>query len=110
MTARRYELPNIQDLSKDQERARLRPRQGCHLIVGGPGTGKSIIALLRTRRHHRDSGPQDYAFLVYNHLLLEASRELVGGAVNAHPWISWFKSVFKRALMRHCPVIDGKAY
>ena len=110
MAARRYSLPNIQDLSKDQERARLRRREGCHLIVGGPGTGKSIIALLRTRRHHRAGGPQDYAFLVYNHLLLEASRELVGGAVNAHPWISWFKAAFKRALGRPCPVIDGKAY
>jgi superfamily I DNA and RNA helicase len=110
MAARRFALPNIQDLSKDQERARLRPQEGRHLIVGGPGTGKSIIALLRTRRYHRSSGPQDYVFLVYNRLLLEASKELVSGDVNAHPWISWFKAVFKRALVQSCPVIDGKAY
>jgi hypothetical protein len=103
-------LPNIQDLSKAQERARLLPLEGCHLIVGGPGTGKSVLALLRTRRHHRDKGGQDYVFLVFNKLLLEASRELVGGSVNAHPWISWFRAMFKRALSQTCPTVDGQSY
>ena len=115
MSERRFVLPNIEDLSKEQERVRLLPKEGCHLIVGGPGTGKSVIALLRARRHHRassgaSSGPQNYGFLVYNRLLLEASRELMSGEVNAHPWIGWFRSVFKSALKHHCPVIDGRAF
>jgi DNA helicase II / ATP-dependent DNA helicase PcrA len=110
MTARRFRLPDIQDLSKDQERARLLPREGSYLIVGGPGTGKSIIALLRTRAHHRPKGAQEYVFLVYNRLLLEASRELVGNAINAHPWKTWFKGMYKRALGQPCPVIDGQAF
>jgi len=45
---RAWALPDIQELSKEQERARLLPMAGCHLIVGGPGTGKSVLALLRT--------------------------------------------------------------
>ncbi len=115
MAKRRWALPNIEDLSKDQERVRLLPKEGCHLIVGGPGTGKSVIALLRARRHHRvgatrSSGPQDYAFLVYNRLLLEASRELMDGAVNAHPWIGWFRSVFKSALKHPCPAMNGRSF
>lgn len=110
MANRRCALPNIEDLSKDQERARLLPREGRHLIVGGPGTGKSVIALLRSRRYHRASGGQDYVFLVFNRLLLEASRELVGGAVNAHLWKSWLKLVYRSALSEPCPVIDGCAY
>jgi DNA helicase II / ATP-dependent DNA helicase PcrA len=110
MAIRRFALPDIQNLSKEQERARLLPREGCHLIVGGPGTGKSIIALLRTRQHHRPKGAQEYVFLVYNRLLLEASRELVGNAVNAHPWKTWFKSMYKRALGQTCPVIGGQAF
>lgn len=65
MAARNCALPNIQDLSKVQERAHLLPLDGCHLVVGGPGTGKSVLALLRTRRHHRDKGGQDYVFLVF---------------------------------------------
>jgi hypothetical protein len=106
---RAWALPDIQELSKEQERARLLPREGCHLIVGGPGTGKSVLAMLRTRRHHRPKGSQDYVFLVYNRLLLEASRELVGGGVNAHPWKTWFKGVYKRAMAGPCPV-QGEPY
>ena len=45
MARRRFELPGIQDLSKEQEAARALPRRGRHLIVGGPGTGKSVLAL-----------------------------------------------------------------
>lgn len=110
MASRRFTLPDIQDLSKDQERARLLPREGRHLIVGGPGTGKSIVALLRTRQHHRPRGAQEYVLLAYNRLLLEASRELVGHEVNAQPWISWFKRMYLRALGQPCPVIDGQAF
>lgn len=110
MAARRFKLPDIQDLSKDQERARLLPRDGRRLIVGGPGTGKSIIALLRTRRHHRPNGAQEYVFLVYNRLLLEASRELVANAVNAHAWKSWFTTMYRHALRQPCPVVDGQAF
>jgi hypothetical protein len=110
MAKRAWALPDIQELSKEQERARLLPREGCHLIVGGPGTGKSVLAMLRTRRHHRPKGAQDYVFVVYNRLLLEASRELVGGSVNAHPWKTWFKGTYRRTLSQLCPVKNGNAY
>ena len=51
---RRYELPGIEDLTKDQERVLALPREGRHLIVGGPGTGKTTVCLLRARRHARN--------------------------------------------------------
>lgn len=110
MANRAWVLPEIQELSKEQERARLLPMKGCYLIAGGPGTGKSVLALLRTRRHHRPKGGQDYVFLVYNKLLLEASRELVDNAVNAHPWKTLFKGIYKRMLSQPCPVRNGHAY
>ena len=115
MAARRFALPAIDDLTKEQERARLLPKEGCHLIVGGPGTGKSVIALLRARRLHRAaenrrSGPQDYVFLAYNKLLIAASRELMGGQVHAETWITWFKSVYRSAMRAYCPIRDGQAF
>jgi len=110
MAARRFSLPNIEELSKEQERVRLLPKEGCHLIVGGPGTGKSVIALLRARRHHLKEARQDYIFLLYNRLLLEASREMVGAVLNVQTWIAWFKRQFSGALRQVCPVIDGKTY
>ena len=90
---RRFELPGIQDLSKEQDEARARPREGQHLVVGGPGTGKSILALIRARRHHRDR--DDYVFLVYNHLLHRACGQLFGDDLSSSTWITWFHGVFR---------------
>ena len=63
MASRAFRLPNIEELNKDQERVRLLPPEGCYLVVGGPGTGKSVVALLRARRLHRASGSRGYVFL-----------------------------------------------
>ena len=115
MTKRSFVLPNIEDLTKDQERARLLPIEGCHLVIGGPGTGKSVVALLRARRLHRltEDGQrqrQNYVFLVYNRLLLAASLELMSREVNAHPWITWFKRTYKNVLQVNCPVHSNQAW
>ena len=88
MAKRRFELPGIQDMSKDQDRVLELPREGQHLVVGGPGTGKTIVALLRARRHQRDGDP--YEFLVYNHLLKGASARLFGGELSGDTWMAWF--------------------
>ena len=103
MASRAFRLPNIEELNKDQERVRLLPPEGCYLIVGGPGTGKSVVALLRARRLHRTGGPRGYVFLVYNRLLLEASRELCVDGLTAEAWISWFKRLFEAMLHQPCP-------
>lgn len=95
MAKRQFNLPGIQDLSKEQEDARALPKRGQHLIIGGPGTGKSVLALLRSRRHHQDQ--DDYVFLVYNKLLNQASRQLFGMELISQQWQSWFTSIFKTA-------------
>ena len=109
MAKRRFELPGIQDLSKDQERARLLPKAGCHLIVGGPGTGKSVIALLRARRHHLDQDSKDYVFLVYNRLLHKASRQLMGKTLTSETWNKWFGALYRKMLDDSIPMTgDGE--
>jgi DNA helicase II / ATP-dependent DNA helicase PcrA len=104
MTKRKFELPGIQDLSKDQERARALPKRGRHLIIGGPGTGKSVIALLRAKRYHADN---DYIFLVYNRLLKEASRQLIKNQINTATWNSWFLKTYRTVLGKPIPMGDG---
>ena len=94
MTKRKFELPGIQDLSKEQETARALPGKGQHLIVGGPGTGKSVLALIRARRHHRER--DDYLFLVFNHLLNRASGQLFGEGLVSGTWMGWFLEAFKK--------------
>jgi superfamily I DNA/RNA helicase len=92
---RRFTLPGIQDLNKDQDEALALPLEGQHLIVGGPGTGKSVVALLRARRLARDD--RTYRTLVYNHLLDHSNRHLFGSeqTFSAKTWDSWFRSIFK---------------
>ena len=102
MAKRKFELPGIQDLSKEQEAARALPKEGQHLIVGGPGTGKSVLALIRARRHQRDR--DDFLFLVFNHLLNRASDQLFGSGLVSRTWDSWFRGIFRELAGQTVPV------
>ena len=93
MAKRTFELPGIQDLSKEQEVVRALPKDGQYLIVGGPGTGKTVMALIRARRHHRYK--DDHVFLVYNHLLHLASEQLFGGGLSSATWQTWLPDQFR---------------
>ena len=101
MAKRNFSLPGIQDLSKEQEDVRALPNEGRHLIIGGPGTGKSVMALLRARRLHIDN--VDYIFLTYNKLLHQASKQLFGSELVCQQWQSWFNSVFKKLTNENVP-------
>ena len=104
MINRGYELPGIQNLSKEQDAALALPGEGRHLIIGGPGTGKSVLTLLRARRHQRDGDA--YLFLVYNHLLHQASIQLFGSTLDSATWESWFRQLFSEITGRNIPTIE----
>ena len=106
MAKRKFELPGIQDLSKEQEAARALPKEGQHLIVGGPGTGKSVLTLIRTRRHQRDG--DDYRFLVFNHLLNRASGQLFGEGLKSETWIGWFHKMFRETTEKPVPLMPPR--
>ena len=102
MAKRKFELPGIQDLSKEQEAARALPSEGQHLIIGGPGTGKSVLALIRARRHQRER--DDYLFLVFNHLLDRASGQLFGEGLVSSTWKRWFWNEFPKIAGQPVPL------
>jgi len=104
MTERRFRLPGVHELTKEQEDAIELPKIGQHLIVGGPGTGKSVVALLRSRRHHQNK--ERYRFLVYNRLLHQASRHLFGQSLSSNTWNSWFFRLFRHLTRQALPFID----
>ena len=103
---RRFVLPNVQDLSKDQDAALALPLDGQHLIVGGPGTGKSVVALLRVRRLATES--KDYRFLAYNKLLDQSSRHLFGGDLKAFTLDTWFRRLWKALFKENVPLLQAK--
>lgn len=106
MAKRKFVLPGIQELSKEQEDARALPKRGQHLIIGGPGTGKSVLALLRSRRHHVDK--DNYLFLVYNRLLHQASRHLLNDTLTSKTWQSWFSDFFNDCAKQSMPLLPPK--
>ena len=101
MAKRRFELPGIQDLSKEQEAVRTLAKEGQHLIVGGPGTGKTVVALIRARRYQREQ--DDYVFLVFNHLLHRASAQLFPGELSGSTWWAWFRDRFEAIIGEPLP-------
>lgn len=105
MAKRRFKLPGIQDLSKEQEDGRALPLEGQHLIVGGPGTGKSVLALLRAKRLHNEG--KSYVFLVYNHLLNQSSRQLFGAELVSLQWQSWFVGIFRNFFGKELPKLPA---
>ena len=105
MARRKFELPGIQDLSKEQENVRALPSEGQHLIIGGPGTGKTVLTLLRVKRHQRDR--EGYVFLVFNHLLHRASGQLFGRGLEGRTWIAWFLETFEKITGQSVPREDA---
>lgn len=104
MAKRKFVLPNIQDLSKEQEKVRALPKEGRHLVIGGPGTGKSVLALLRSKRHVDDGDA--YVFLVFNHLLERASGQLFGPGLASKTWRSWFFRTFRSLADSPVPLLE----
>lgn len=74
MAKRTLDLPDIEDLNKDQDTVLRLPEDGQYLIVGGPGTGKSVVALLRTLKYLEN---KNYVFMTYNKVLLSYTAQLV---------------------------------
>ena len=101
--ARRWELPGIDDLTKEQDAVLALQTNGRHLVIGGPGTGKTVVCLLRARRHAREG--DDYTFLVWNHLLHRASASMFSGEFSARTWVSWFWSQFRTLLEKGVPTL-----
>ena len=87
MAKRAFKLPGVQDLNKDQDSVLMLPKAGQHLIIGGPGTGKSVVALLRVMQFRDDN---DYIFLVYNKVLETSTKQLLENNLKSKTWKWWF--------------------
>jgi DNA helicase IV len=87
MAKRRFDLPGIEDLNKDQDKVLRLPPDGQFLVVGGPGTGKSVVALLRTLKHQQDN---NYLFLTYNHVLRASTIQCIESQLESDTAWSWY--------------------
>jgi len=97
---RKFKLPGIDDLNKSQDRVLRLPEDGQFLVVGGPGTGKSVVALLRTLKYHKK---EDYTFLTFNKVLLLATKQLVNFELNSFTLDSWFGKEYWKIAREYLP-------
>jgi len=103
---RRFRLPD--KTTMEQDFALDLPETDFYLLLGGPGTGKSVIALLRARRLARKRHP--HKFLAFNQLLVHASKNLdvktannLNMLIRADTWIAWFRSTWRNLVGTDCP-------
>ncbi len=59
---REFKLPSVEDLDKEQDVILRLPEDGIFLVTGGPGTGKSVVSLIRRNRVKKS---KNYIFLVF---------------------------------------------
>jgi DNA helicase IV len=105
MAKRVFKLPHHRRLTKDQDKALRLPRDGQFLVIGGPGTGKSVVALLHTIGHQEDNS---HIFLTYNHLLREFTRQYVQDSIDNKAAYSWFYKTYYRLTGKFVPEVEDR--
>lgn len=79
-------LPNERQLSKEQKEVCFAPTEGTVLVVGPPGSGKTVVAIFRQNALRKAKKP--VRTLVYNHVL----RSYTGIETTFYDWLgSWWK-------------------
>lgn len=92
MAKRTFKLPGVEELNKDQDRVLRLPEDGRFLVVGGPGTGKSVVALLRAMKF---SDNNNYLFLTYNKVLNSATKQLINIELNTNTLLTFFNTKYR---------------
>ena len=91
MVKRNFGLPRISELTKDQRTVLRLPKEELYLIVGSPGTGKSVVALKRAEKFKADN---DILFLTFNHVLSYATNQLSEEDIGCKPAMGWFYKLY----------------
>lgn len=87
-------LPTYQDLSKEQDKINNLTLDGSHVVVGPPGTGKTVMALYRAQMLSEES--MKAVLLMYSKLLSQYTSsavdelEIDGVVRTFHQWFGGF--------------------
>jgi superfamily I DNA/RNA helicase len=104
-------LPSYQDLSKEQDRINDLPIDGRHLVVGAPGTGKTVMGLYRAamlKRARRRAKLLMYSRLLTQYTQNAADELLLDGTVET--FHRWFFDFYYRNYGRRPPEAEPYRY
>lgn len=89
-----FRLPAYEDLSREQDTIFNLPLDGHHLVIGPPGTGKTVLAVYRAEMYTR--AESSTRFVVYNNTLdqylsySKHEREITGSTSTLNKWFYWW--------------------
>jgi len=106
MAKRKFQLPREEELTKEQDRAIALPEEGQYLIVGAPGTGKSVVALQRVLKLKQKYDNQNYVFLVYNRMLESVTLQLIDSNLVGTTIVSYLYKLYWHLFKENVPQIE----
>ena len=104
-----FKLPKYKQLTDDQRKIVNLPLTSNHLIIGGPGTGKTVIAIYRAS--DMAQAGKRVLFLVYNRplmLYISSAVEKLGIAADINTWQAWLPSFYREHWGRKHPQPNGQ--
>lgn len=100
-------LPAYQDLSKEQDRINNLALEGSYIVVGPPGTGKTVMALYRAKMLQKKRASA--TLLMYSRLLSQytwSAIEALGIEGGVQTFHSWFWRLYRQLYRREPPQIE----
>lgn len=104
-----FKLPKYKQLTDSQRMIVNLPLTGNHLIVGGPGTGKTVIAIYRASDMAR--AQKRVLLLVYNRplmLYISAAVQSLGIQADVNTWQAWLPGVYREYFQKGHPTTNGQ--
>lgn len=101
------ELPGLDSLSPEHEAVLAKPLGSSFLVIGPPGTGKSVVAIYRASLLYH-SGRRT-VFLMYGKMLSEYTKKAVddlGISKIVRTFHSWFPRFWKRCYRQAPPMLE----
>lgn len=89
---RKFKLPTYNELTKCQDALCRWDRRGIKFVIGGPGTGKTTVALMIAQQLQNEK--RSGLCLMYNRMLCNMSAQLTN--IQTQTWHSWFKNYLEK--------------
>lgn len=102
-----FQLPEYQRLSEEQKKAYDLPINGIHLLIGPPGSGKTVVALYRSMM--LNEAGEDFQLLVYTNVLNQyLNTTIESGKLdgNTSTFFRWFSKWYKTTFSEEPPMVD----